>query len=1009
MRVLLGLLLVFGLSTYLTAQGTLTGSIDGLVTDSENNPLQGCTVYLEGANLPGQMTFVTTESGAYRFPALPPGEDYQLIFEIPGYKTVIRGGLRVRTGKILTLAIALEESPDIGEVIIDAASPTLDIKNSKTSLDYSKSFISNIPMSRDLYDVLNSIPGSVSEGDNFRRTSHISGGSVRGNQYMIDGLVINDPEDMFPLTAVNIDVYEEIEMGLFGHQADVGIADGGFINIITKSGGNKFHGGGSLEFFGEKMVEDLLAEEDKEVAGLEGPSGLKNWNDFSFSLGGPILPDAAWFFISGRYFRWTQDFNHLDYDDTLAAGEKIFTLDETLHREAGIFGKLTVQPTSDIRVHVTYNLSLIGEDYAASRFNLSDDITATSKLEGEIGHAITGQLYWILSQDLFVDARAGFVQRSLPLLYSEDVDPVVPRLYDSYYDVYRNNPAYQEIYLRNRLNPSVTVTHYRDNLLGAAHELKFGVEYEGVEASWNFWRENPYMIEYFKGGPSAATSSEPNRYHIYAYTSGPLDESSVQKNQMRRFGTFLQDIITLADRLTLNLGLRFDWSNGSFPAQRHNKSSDPLTLLAPLGESAFSSYSLPSLKGLSWAHFSPRIGFVYNLFNDNKTILKGTWSRYNEYLMIRYISQVNPLSPYTGMWYWYDTNENRILELADDRFSIAQSQPPNPEDFALEKEMDVDATAPYTDEFSLGIEKELGKDFSVSVLGVFKHKKDIFENVNDFGLGKDEGWKGYSQDSDLWKRFEYRDPGDDGQWDTGDDLSGVLFAEREGTPDRHDYFMNIEEGFRKYMALHLSLQKRMSNNWQLFASLVWSKTWGNVGGSYVSSDGASDAFDTPNSYLFSVGRLDYDRPLVIKIQSTVILPLDFFLSGYFNHSSGSPWRRTVTVFLPEDDADFRYPGEAYTVPTEENGSRRTPSVTTLDIRLEKKFRLSEGFSIGGYIDVLNALGSSGYSISTNPGGYLDYNNLDSQGRPGFERYSSFVKFSDAFGRRTFKLSLRFIF
>ena len=66
-RVLLGLLLAIGLSSYLSAQGTLTGVVHGKVTDSVNNPIQGCTVYFEGPSLQGQMTFITTETGLYRF------------------------------------------------------------------------------------------------------------------------------------------------------------------------------------------------------------------------------------------------------------------------------------------------------------------------------------------------------------------------------------------------------------------------------------------------------------------------------------------------------------------------------------------------------------------------------------------------------------------------------------------------------------------------------------------------------------------------------------------------------------------------------------------------------------------------------------------------------------------------------------------------------------------------------------------------------------------------------
>jgi len=163
----------------------------------------------------------------------------------------------------------------------------------------------------------------------------------------------------------------------------------------------------------------------------------------------------------------------------------------------------------------------------------------------------------------------------------------------------------------------------------------------------------------------------------------------------------------------------------------------------------------------------------------------------------------------------------------------------------------------------------------------------------------------------------------------------------------------------------------------------------------------------PNSFVFSDGRLAQDRPLNIKIQSTVILPWDIIFSTYFNHRSGSPWARSVTVYLP-DDPSYKWDGDVYAVATEEIGTRRFPSLTTLDIRIEKRFRVGRGFFVGGYIDILNALGRSGYGISSNPGGYIDYSAGWDQ-PPAFERYSTYGDVTSAYGKRTFKFSLRFTF
>jgi len=1005
-KTLMVLFLVFSLVSSLSAQQRLTGTISGKITDTEGNSLPGVTVIVKGPALQGRMTFVTTEAGTFRFPSLPPGSDYSLTLEMPGFKTLIRKGLAVHVGKATSVSLVMEMSTLEEEVTVVAESPAVDVKSSKTAINYSKNFIYNIPMSRDLYDVLNSIPGSVSEEVSYRRTSYISGGTVRGNQYSVDGVTINDPVVMYPMTNINIDVYEEVEFGLSGHPAEVGLADGGFINIVTKSGGNDFHGGGVVEYYNKDMQASLLNSEELKAVGLEKPGGYNSWQDYSLYFGGPIIKDRVWFFTNGRFFKWARNFNHVIWDETATAGERVYTLDEAPHDEWNIFGKITFQLTPKLRFLATYNLAMITEEFYTNRIQNNLDRTATSKWDGEKGHTISSQLNWVINQNFFIDARLGYIRRWFPIPYSKEALEDAPRAYDRYWNIRKNNPRFNETYLRHRFNPSLTATLFRDDFLGASHELKIGAEYEWTDGNWDWWRKNPFYIWYYAGDIySYPTSTDPNRSRIYAYICAGEEGGSVQKNEMTRIGAFIQDSLTIKERLTLNLGVRFDTSTGRIPKQNHSASADPYGILTTLAgaQSPYSEYDLDEIKCLTWTYLSPRLGFAYDVFGDGKTSVKGSWSRYNEYLMIQYFSLANPNYPNTGSWYWYDDNYNQIPDPTD-RYTL-RYLPPDPFTFELQNEMDTEATAPFTDEFTVGMEREMAKDLSLAVNFIYKHKQNIFEDVNEYGLGKDEAWKGYRPDSPYWEKFEFTDPGDDGLFGTSDDKTSYCYAELAGAPDTHYYMTNIEGGYRKYTALQFIVNKRMSNNWQLLGSVVWSKAWGNIGGNYGSSYGASGGFDTPNSWVYSDGRLDYDRPLNIKLQSTVILPYEFVLSAYFNHLSGSPYQRTVTVYIPEY-SKYKYPGESYVVGTEENGTRRNAPITTLDLRLEKRFRLAGSVTVGGYLDILNALGRSGYNISSNPGGYLDYSD---PAHPTFERYGNYGDITGAFGNRIVKVSLRFTF
>jgi hypothetical protein len=1003
-NILMVAFLALGLTTFLGAQQT--GSMVGKVVDNDGNALPGVTVTLEGPALQGKITFVTGENGAYRFPVVPVGIGYQITLEMPGFQTKVMKGYEVHIGKATEVNATLQMATIEEEVTVVGVSPTVDVKQSKTAINYSKTFIYNIPMSRDLYDVLNSVPGSVSEDVSYRRTSYIAGGTVRGNEYSVDGVIINDPVVMYPMTNINIDTYEEVEFGLFGHPSEVGFADGGYVNIVTKSGGNEFHGGGTVEYFNKDMQLSLLSAEDLKAVGLAKPAGWSSWQDYSAFLGGPIIKDRVWFFANGRYFKWSEDFSHINYADTIANHDMTYVLDQAPHKEWDIFGKLTFQLASNLRFMGTYNLAMITEDFYTNRIQSYLDVTATSKWAGETGHTFSGVLNWVLSQNLFVDAKFGYIRRWFPIPYSDYAIKDAYRVYDRYWGIYKNNPRFEETYLRYRINPSVTVTLFQDNLFGASHEIKIGAEYEWTSGNWDWWRSNPWYMYYYNGSIySYATATYPTRGRLYAYICGPTEGSSVQENTMDRIGAFIQDSITIKDRLTLNLGVRFDTSKGIFPEQSHAATHDPYGVLEMLvgAQSTYGEYTLPAIDCLRWTNFSPRLGFAYDLFGDGKTSVKGSWSRYHEYLMIQYFSLANPNYPNTGSWTWDDLNGNQLPDPADN--FVLRYLPPDPFTFNLPEEMDTDATAPYTDEITFGIEREMAKDFSAGLTFIYKHKRNVFEDVNDFGLGKADAWQGYTIDSPYYEKFEFTDPGDDGIFGNADDKTSYCYGLLAGHPAVHYYMMNVPGSYRKYMALQLVLNKRMSNRWQMMAAIVWSKAWGNIGGNYDVSYGASGGFDTPNAWIYSDGRLDYDRPINIKLQSTVILPLDIIVSGYLNHLSGSPWQRTITVYIPTDPK-YDYTGyPSFVVPTEESVTRRNAPQTTLDLRIEKRFRIGETLTVGGYVDILNALGRSGYNITANPGGYVHYDTAT----PSFSRYGTYGNISSAYGNRVIKASLRFTF
>ncbi|MBD3413240.1 MAG: hypothetical protein GF421_02265 [Candidatus Aminicenantes bacterium] len=1005
-RLFVILVIFANMTLFLMSQHSTTCSISGVVKDTDNNPLSKATVILEGAPMLGLVVYVTKENGSFHFANLPPGQGYSLHAEKPEFQTKKFTGIHIAIGQDINIPVVLSRDPQMSFEVIQDQSPALDAKQTETTVRYSQELIQSLPLHRDLFEVLNSIPGSVPENPRIRRAASVSGGSVRQNRFVLDGVVLNDPLDSYPATNVNVDTYGEIEFGVAGHNAETTGADGGYINIVSKSGGNQFKGSLLTEYYDKAMQSTLLSPEDLNLLGLKKPTEFNSWNDLSFSVGGPVAKDVLSLFVNARYTNRVQNFYHADWSSTLDAGKQVFVLDLAPHREYNVFGKITSFLPLDIRASITYNLTAIKEEFNIDRIQKNLDQTATNKREGELAHLLSIQASYALTPDLFLNGRVTYLFRKFSLPYSDLSLAEEPRNYDRYFNMYRNNPEFQQKSVTQKLNPAVKATYFNDNFLGVKNMFKFGLEYEWNLWRWDFWRENPYYFDYYRGDLySYPTEMQPNRGRIYAYSIGSFEGSSILENETHRIGGFVKESLTIADRLTLNLGARIDYSNSRFPVHYRVQSADPYGLfdVLPGVDLQYGAYNPGSRDVMKWFDISPRLGLVLDVFGDGETILSGTYSQYHESIAFRYFNRVSPIYPQLSSWYWIDEDLDQEPDADDTYTQIDLAE--NPDEVDISTRLDPDAKSPITDEFTVGLEQEINTNLTVGATFVYKHKKNIFGNVNDYGLGAEEAWKGYSTDSPYWETFEFTDPGEDGVFGTGDDQSSYCYVELIESPGgRNWYYTNIESAFRKYTALELVLNKRMSNKWQLLASLVWSKAWGNIGSWDMTTSASSVYFNTPNSLVYADGRLDFDRPLNVKIQGSVQLPYGFDLGCYYNYRSGIPWNRMVTVCVPEDDR-YLDPGACYTVATEKRGTRRTPALSTLDLRLQKNFWLSDALSVDAYLDVLNVLGGTSYFISTHPGGFIDYRDPDN---PTFERYGDYVDFG-GFDNRLFKVGLRIHF
>lgn len=983
LKILLVLLLSFGLTSISLAQRQ-TGTITGKLTDEEGISLPGASVTLSGPSIMGTLYYTTAVTGDFRFPAVPPGRDYTLTVELSGFKTLTRVELIVNVGRTTRVVIEMELTTLKEEITVTAPSPTVDVTSTKQAVTYTTDMIERMPIARDYREIIRTAPGTV--GDSTGPRPHGSG--YRTSLVQVDGASITDRALGSQGFQLPFDMLDEVEMEFGGHMAEVGMTEGAYVNIVTKSGGNEFHGSALAYFYNEDMARNLIPESEVEAVGLSSPTGVKSLYDVSATLGGPIIKDRLWFFtnarLSGNKYR----------EDTLQDGE----FDRPEDDKWG-FLKLTAQVTSNLKL--TAMGSLRYYDNPLGYFSLSyyrEKLSGRNQM-GAKDYVGTGIINWVLSQNTFVDVRFGgqgiFYPRYFNPDYSLPPTDQAQILQDRGDVPLRIGPCrWNDQLNRFQLQGNASITHFMDNVLGGNHELKAGLEWEKAWVDNPIWTPYPIQQQWtYNGLPWGYHDAVPYMGRIRSMVVGDEKENWNLRVYMNRWAAYFQDSFTIKDRLTLNLGLRYNHSSGYTKAQKLypvGRLSPVLKMLAPTLFQEVDFHAQDDM--IVWTNFSPRVGLAYDLFGDGTTSIKTSWSRYAMFLVMEYYISLSPAMPHRPFEaYWFDLDKDGLIETTDDYQII--SQPPDIADFDWRNLAAEDLKVPYTDEFIVGVEREVVEDFRVSASYIHKMWHGTFDDV--------EVNRGYTLDDLTWYvPYKITEPGEDGNFGTSDDQQITVYGVKEGAPPSWR-IMDNPEGFKKsYHGVEFVFNKRMSKGWQLLGSVTLSKTEGNFDSG--SGSGFTSAFDSPNWYINREGRLSYDTPVIIKLQGSVNLPLGFMLSGYYSYLSGTPFARTLQIQLPNDPATFEYPGTFVSVNAEAPGERRYKSETNLDLRIEKMFNIGDFGRFGVFVDILNAFGDRGYSIAQDPGGRV-YNNGT------FKRHSTYGRFSRAYGFRTYKVSARFTF
>jgi hypothetical protein len=393
-----GAALICGVAAPTLATGF--GGLRGLVTDNQGAPLAGATVVVRDAsrNIDNGGA-ISDAHGQWTVAGLPPGLDYKVQCSLPGFATVVLTGNEVQAGTITQITIVLSPEKALREQVqVRAEPPVVALQDTTTQSRYSTEFIDALPIiGKNYQDVLTLAPGVTDV--NGTGNPNIHGARDTDVVTLVDGVSTTDPYTGKVGAQLNIESIQEIEVKTSGASAEFGRAQGGFTNILTKSGGNDFEG--TFKFFwrGSKLDGDGAGIDDASLHGGVGEKGLRDltFNDYLpfLSLGGPIVKDHAWYFVT---------FEKIQKEDPVNAVNQAFVTG--LH-ETRAFGKATWQVNDATRL--AFSINRDPQEFLNQGLNsLTRQETGYTQTEG--GTNLTLRSVSVLSPSVVVEGTLGWFE-----------------------------------------------------------------------------------------------------------------------------------------------------------------------------------------------------------------------------------------------------------------------------------------------------------------------------------------------------------------------------------------------------------------------------------------------------------------------------------------------------------------------------------------------------------------------------------------------------------------------
>jgi outer membrane receptor protein involved in Fe transport len=694
------------------AGSTQTGTLRGRIVDSKGEALPGVVVLLRSVSLIRERALSTDVDGNYFAAGLPPG-NYTVTAQMSGFLSLQVDAVVEIDQVTLLKPITLREGQIQETVAVVADQPIVDKTRTEGSVEISKDFTEKLPAARSYNSLLEFSPGVVDTGG--QGNPNILGGTSNSNVYLVDGVSGRDPVTGTFGFNLNYDAIETVDVKLSGISAEYGQFQGGLTNLATKSGGNEFTGSvrdvvsapsWTALYTGKsqnQFAEEIPGVYSRPKVPGRSPGDDNTTNRIGTTLGGPIVPDNAWFFLA-----WDSDraraSNPLGNPTGGPNGDGNFI---NVFEGESALGKVTWQANQNNRLQYQYSRDPADTSRCYGEIFFGgpcyDDFTVD--LQGQGGFVWIANWNAVWGSSVVSDLKvARFknhfdirplspipVQPGLPLSGTGEVSPAIETSTGSTFDanIFSSDP---ETRLRSQYEGSATM--FFDTSAIGSHTLKVGADYQTQEQTGaSTLQGNGLFFFAFANPVPPQGGGNPydinNRSYLLWYDFSPVvDSGPVNKYYV----LYAQDDWQLNDHLSFNLGLRYEKSVNE----------------NDVGE-----------KIIDDTGFAPRLGVSWDLTGEGRDVVKATAARY---LAGINLTTLSPFARNAGGQSSYDVYYNLDYGTpGTPNWALIAQVRPDPDTSTFAKGI----KPQNIDELTLAYERRLTPTFAVGARGVYRKWDNI--------------------------------------------------------------------------------------------------------------------------------------------------------------------------------------------------------------------------------------------------------------------------------------------